>query len=215
VDCVTGGLGRWRERAWEGAHFNVTAVFTWTCPPCCGTISPWPGVLPGKDGVLMQGMQRKSWAWMLVCVLLMAGVQAHAQRTEGDRAAASGPYEAEVAVRSQGDSERNAGFGRALAVVLAKVTGDRGAAQRPGVRDELGNAKDYVSGYDYRQDEGVSATGAPSFQTTLVARFKQDDVDQLIQMLGLPSWPLPRPKPVLWLAIDDGRSKSSVRSGCK
>jgi len=161
----------------------------------------------------MQGMQRKSWAWMLVCVLLMAGGQAHAQRTEGDRAAASGPYEAEVAVRSQGDSERNAGFGRALAVVLAKVTGDRGAAQRPGVRDELGNAKDYVSGYDYRQDEGVSATGAPSFQTTLVARFKQDDVDQLIQMLGLPSWPLPRPKPVLWLAIDDGSGPRLVGLG--
>ena len=166
----------------------------------------------------MQGTQRKFWGWMLAshllaCMLLVASGGAHAQRTEGDRAAASGPYEAEVAVRSQGDSERNAGFGRALAVVLAKVTGDRGAAQRPGVRDELGNAKDYVSGYDYRQDEGVSATGAPSFQTTLVARFKQDDVDQLIQMLGLPSWPLPRPKPVLWLAIDDGSGPRLVGLG--
>jgi hypothetical protein len=152
----------------------------------------------------MQGMQRKSWAWMLMGVLLIVGGQAHAQRTEGDRAAASGPYEAEVAVRNQADSERNAGFSRALAVVLGKVTGDRGAAQRPGVRDELGKAKDYVAGYDYRQDEGFSANGAPSFQTTLVARFKRDDVDQLIQMLGLPNWPQPRPKPVLWLAINDG-----------
>ena len=161
----------------------------------------------------MQGMQRKSWAWMLVGAMLMFGGQAHAQRVEGDRAAASGPYEAEVAVRSQGDSERNAGFSRALAVVLAKVTGDRGAAQRPGVRDELGKAKDYVSGYDYRQDEGVSSTGAPSFQTTLVTRFKKDDVDQLIQMLGLPGWPLPRPKPVLWLAINDGSGPRLVGLG--
>ena len=161
----------------------------------------------------MQGMQRKSWAWMLASVLLVFSGLAHAQRTEGDRAAASGPYEAEVAVRNQADGERNAAFGRALGVVLAKVTGDRGAAQRPGVRDEIGKAKAYVSGYDYRQDEGVSASGAPSFQTTLVVRFKRDDVDQLIQMLGMPSWPLPRPKPVLWLAINDGSGPRLVGLG--
>jgi len=156
----------------------------------------------------MRGMQRKSWVWMLAVVLLSAGMAfgapAHAQRVEGDRAAASGAYEAEVAVRNQAEAERNAGFGRALVVVLGKVTGDRGGAQRPGVRDELGNAKTYVAGYDYRQDEGMAANGAPTFQTTLVVRFQRDDVDQLIQMLGLPSWPQPRPKPVLWLAINDG-----------
>ena len=166
----------------------------------------------------MQGMQRKSWAWMLAghllagMLLLFAGL-AQAQRVEGDRAAASGAYEAEVAVRNQAEAERNAGFGRALAAVLSKVTGDRGAAQRPGVRDELGGAKDYVAGYDYRQDEGVSVSGAPSFQTTLVVRFKRDDVDQLIQMLGLPNWPQPRPKPVLWLAINDGSGPRLVALG--
>ena len=87
---------------------------------------------------------------------------AMAQRVEGDRAAASGAYEAEVAVRNQTDGERNGAFGRALAQVLANATGDRGAAQQPGVRDELGKAKGYVASYDYRQDEGVSTTtGAP------------------------------------------------------
>ena len=166
----------------------------------------------------MQRTQRKFWARMLAntllasMLLLFAGL-AQAQRTEGDRAGASGPYDAEVAVRNQSDGERNAAFGRALGVVLAKVTGDRGAAQRPGVRDEVGKAKAYVSGYDYRQDEGVSASGAPSFQTTLVVRFKRDDIDQLIQMLGMPSWPMPRPKPVLWLAINDGSGPRLVGLG--
>ena len=160
----------------------------------------------------MQGMQRKSWAWVLASLLLFCGL-AHAQRTEGDRAGASGPYEAEVAVRNQADEERNGAFGRALAVVLGKVTGDRGAAQRPGVRDELANAKEYVAGYDYRQDEGRSASGAPSFQTMLVVRFERGEVDQLIDMLGLPKWPLPRPKPVLWLAINDGSGPRLVGLG--
>jgi len=157
-------------------------------------------------------MRQGGWiAWMTA--LLLACGMANAQRTEGDRAAASGAYEAEVSVRNQTDGERSGAFGRALAQVLAKATGDRGAAQRPGVRDELGKARGFVSGYDYRQDEGVSATGAPSFQTTLVVRFKRDEVDAMIEALGLPRWPLPRPKPVLWLAIDDGTGPRLVGLG--
>ncbi len=139
-----------------------------------------------------------------VSALLVASGLAFAQRTEGDRPAASGAYETETSVRNQTDGERNAAFGRALAQVLAKATGDTAVATRPGVREELAKARDYVDGYDYRQDEGVSANGAPSFKTILITRFKPGAVDDLVGMLGLPVWPLPRAKPVLWLAIDDG-----------
>ena len=128
-----------------------------------------------------------------------------AQRVEGDRAQARGVYQAEVSVRGQGEGERNAGFARALVEVLAKVTGDRGVAERPGVDSALRRAAGYVDGFDYRQDEGVSATtGAPTYGTTLVVRFDRAAVDDFISALGLPVWPQPRPKPVLWLAIDDG-----------
>jgi hypothetical protein len=125
-------------------------------------------------------------------------------RTEGDVASARGAYEAEVPVNSQSDSDRNGALARALGSVLAKLSGDRSAMTRPGVAQALRNAKDYVESYDYRQDQGTSASGAPSFRTVLVARFRQDDVDGLVAALGLPVWPQPRPKPVAWLAIDDG-----------
>ncbi len=138
---------------------------------------------------------------------------AHAQRVEGDRAAASGIYEAEVPVNSQTDTERNNGFARALAQVLAKISGDRGATGRPGVGQELRRAKEYVEGYDYRQDQGVSSTGAPTFKTKLVVRFDRAKVDGIIGALGLPIWPQPRPKPVLWLAIDDGKGPRLVAVG--
>ena len=160
----------------------------------------------------MHVVRRGGW-WALATALLLFAGSAAAQRIEGDRAVASGPYAAEVAVRNQTEPERRAAFGRALAQTLAKVTGDRQAGSRPGVRDELAKAKEYVAGFDYRQDEGVSATGAPSFQTTLVVRFKQDAVDDLIDMLGIPVWPSPRPKPVLWLAIDDGSGPRLVGLG--
>ena len=149
---------------------------------------------------------RVAWTtgWLLVMLVGSTGL-AHAQRVEGDRAAAQGVYQAEVPVRSQSEGEREAGFARALAQVLGKLSGDRSAAGRPGVSDELRRAKDYVDGYDYRQDEGVSSTtGAPTYDTTLVVRFDRDKVDDIAAALGLPVWPTPRPKPVLWLAIDDG-----------
>ncbi len=135
--------------------------------------------------------------------LSLSGV-AFAQRTEGDRAAAQGSYETEVPVRNQTEPERNRALARALLQVLSKATGDAAVGQRAGVRDELARAKDLVESFDYRQDEGVSAAGAPSFQTVMVVRFDQQEVDDLADMLGLPRWAQPRPKPVLWLAIDDG-----------
>lgn len=146
--------------------------------------------------------------WALAA--LLAASPALAQRVEGDRASGQGMYEAEVPVRSQGEPEREAAFARALAQVFSKLSGDRDIAGRPGVGQELRRAKDYVDGYDYRQDESIGPTGAPSFRTTLVVRFKGEDVDAVAAALGLPVWPQPRPKPVVWLAIDDGNGPRLV-----
>ena len=146
----------------------------------------------------------------LAAVLLVVSSGVAAQRVEGDRASASGAFSAEVPVNSQAEGDRGAAMARALAQVLAKQTGDRGVTGRPGVGQELRRAKDYASRFDYRQDEGVSASGAPSFRTTLVVEFDADKVGELINTLGLPVWPQPRPKPVLWLAIDDGKGARLV-----
>jgi hypothetical protein len=145
-----------------------------------------------------------------LAALLLASFAAAAQRVEGDRAAAAGPYEAEVSVNGQGEAERNTGFARGLSSVLAKLSGIRNVSSQPGVGPELRRAREYVKDYDYRQDEGVGPTGAPTFGTTLVVRFDREEVDELIATLGLPVWPMPRPKPVLWLGIDDGKGPRLV-----
>lgn len=152
-----------------------------------------------------------------ICLLCLAlgpvGLPARAQeglRTEGDLATAQGLYAAEVAVNSQTEQAREAGYARALARVLEKLSGDAAVATRPGVAQELRNAKAYVESYDFRQDQGVGPTGAPIFRTMLVTRFAPEAVDTLAAALGLPVWPQPRPKPVLWLAIDDGKGPRLV-----
>lgn len=163
---------------------------------------------------MMHRAIRWAWTtvWLLAGALALAGT-ASAQRVEGDRAGAQGVYEAEVPVNNQSESERNTGLARALAQVLGKLSGEGNAAMRPGVGQELRRAKEYVKSYDYRQDEGLSASGAPSFRTTLIARFDPDKVDGMAASLGVPVWPSPRPKPVLWLAIDDGSGPRLVGLG--
>jgi hypothetical protein len=145
-----------------------------------------------------------------VALWLVLGT-AFAQRVEGDVVpGAQGMYEVDVKVNGQGEAERNTAFARALSGVLAKLTGNRSVAGLPGVGQELRHARDYVKTYDYRQDEGRSATGAPTFTTTLIVRFDPEAVDSIAATLGLPVWAEPRPKPVLWLAIDDGRGPRLV-----
>jgi hypothetical protein len=152
----------------------------------------------------------------LAGLLVLAAPVARAQdglRTEGDVATAQGLYAAEVPVNSQTAEAREAGFARALAKVLEKLSGDAGIVNRPGVAQELRNAQAYVDSYDFRQDQGVSASGAPTFRTVLVARFVPEAVESMTAALGLPVWPQPRPKPVLWLAIDDGSGPRLLSTG--
>ena len=159
---------------------------------------------------------RRSLAFILflaTCLSMPVALAQSGMRTEGDVASAQSAYEAEVPVNSQSDADRSGALSRALGAVLGKLSGDRSAMTRPGVAQALRSAKDMVESYDYRQDQSISATGAPSFRTLLVARFRQDDVDGLVAALGLPVWPQPRPKPVVWLAIDDGSGPRLLTTG--
>lgn len=142
--------------------------------------------------------------WGLLCLLPACALAQSGLRTEGDVAGAKSVYDAEVPVASQADADRNGALARALGNVLARLSGDRSVAGKPGVAQELRNAAAYVGSYDYRQDQTAGPGGVPTFRTILVAHFKPEAVDSLASALGLPVWPQPRPKPVLWLAIDDG-----------
>src|SRR5690606_1886147 len=137
----------------------------------CGTISPRTAVAQGhRMRLFARGTHRPAWA----LALLLAAAPALAQRVEGDRAAAHGMDEAEEPVRSQAGDEPETAFARALAQVFAQRSGARSVASRPGVAQELRRAADHVEGFDYRQDESLGASGAPSFRTMLVVRFKPE-----------------------------------------
>lgn len=112
-------------------------------------------------------------------------------------------YTAEVPVSSQESRERDAALGRALAQVLVRVTGSADAASGPVVQRALRVAGTLATGTEYRDVE-ETVGGVPVLRQVLEARFDPESVDALVMAAGLPLWAGERPKPMLWLAIDDG-----------
>jgi uncharacterized protein len=114
-------------------------------------------------------------------------------------------YEGETPVDSQSEAHRIAALPRALAHVLVKVTGDPAARADAALVD----ARGLLEQYRYRQDV-VTEYGVPKMKTFLIARFNRDAIEGLAAGAGRSLWPTPRPRPLLWLAIDDGRGPRLV-----
>ncbi len=107
-------------------------------------------------------------------------------------------YEGEAAVASQSEADRQAALPAALAAVLVKRTGDRSVADDPQLAAALRQAPQLLQQFRYRQD-------GDSGGSVLIARFDAGAVDRALAAAGRVLWPEPRPQPVVWLAIDDGR----------
>jgi hypothetical protein len=142
---------------------------------------------------------------ILAVVLCLIGLSLAATVAAQDAAL----YEGEAPVTDQGAAARAAALPRALAQVFDKVTGEAGAGARRELAPALADAASLMQQYRYRQDVD-SRDGTPQVRLYLIARFDQVAVDALIGKAGLPIWPSPRPKPLLWLAIDDGRGARLV-----
>lgn len=126
-------------------------------------------------------------------------------------------YRADVEMISQGSAEQRAAAARALGMVVVKISGDRQAASHPVVRRAMPQAQAFVTdmqGTDASSDqEGNTAVGgSPVFKTKMTFTFDQGSVDALVAGAGLDYWPSPRTRPILWLAIDDGKGARLVNS---
>ena len=120
-----------------------------------------------------------------------------------------GFYKAEVSVNSENDAERRGATIRALAQVLVRLTGNPQAGANAVVRRASGNVEALVTESSIRQDP-QTINGVPTYKSVLAVSFDPDAVDALVAGAGLRFWTSTRPKPILWLAIDDGRGPRLV-----
>lgn len=126
-------------------------------------------------------------------------------------------YQAEVELLSQSAGERRAAAAQALGLVLVKLTGQSGATGNPVVRRALARAEALVvdsRGSETMTDQqgNTAIGGVPVFKSLMTFSFDPAGVDALIAGAGLPYWAGGRPRPLLWLAIDDGRGARLVNS---
>jgi hypothetical protein len=126
-------------------------------------------------------------------------------------------YQGEAELLSQGAGERRAAAARALAQVLVKLSGDPLAPGNPVVRRALASAESFVSDshaseVSSDQEGNTAVGGVPVYKSTMNFAFDPGSVDALMAGAGLRVWGSPRPRPILWLAIDDGRGARLVNS---
>ncbi|MFY2762990.1 DUF2066 domain-containing protein [Arenimonas sp. MALMAid1274] len=126
-------------------------------------------------------------------------------------------YQAEVTLTSQGAGERRTAAARALGQVVVKLTGNPQAAGHPVVRRAMANAESFIT--DTRasetssdQEGNTAVGGVPVYKTVMSFAFDPGSVDALVAGAGLNYWGGNRPRPILWLAIDDGRGARLVNA---
>ena len=120
-------------------------------------------------------------------------------------------YRGEAVMDTVGDNAKRIATAQALGQVIVKLTGNPAANGNVVIRRAMPTAASLVAETNTRQD-GDSASGMPVFKNVLVVSFDPEAVDALIGAAGLKYWTGARPRPILWLAIDDGRGPRLVTS---
>ena len=118
-------------------------------------------------------------------------------------------YSTELTISSQNAGERRGATIRALGQVLVRITGNPQAGANATVRRASANIDSMVLESKIRQDSDT-VNGVPVYKTVLSVSFDPESVDALAAAAGLRFWSSSRPKPILWLAINDGRGARLV-----
>ena len=116
-------------------------------------------------------------------------------------------YTASVPVNSQ--NEKRSAMQRGLIQVAVRLSGDPKAGSNTVIRRGAANVEALVTASKWTQDS-ETVNGVPVYKTVLSVSFDPDAVDALVGGSGLRYWTGARPKPILWLAIDDGRGPRLV-----
>jgi len=113
-------------------------------------------------------------------------------------------YSGVVVVSGQGEDERNEAVPEALIQVLQKLSGRREMPFSTALDEALANASGLLLSIRYSKIERLDPDGVISPQLQLIAKFRQDEVDTLLKLVGLPRWQQERPAVQIWVVIDDG-----------
>lgn len=126
-------------------------------------------------------------------------------------------YQAQVPVAAQSPAELKRAARSGLAEVLVRVSGRADSARHAALGEALAQADRYVEQYRYDTvaPPAVAEPLEQSFeaaapQPIVVLSFAPGQIQSLLRKAGLPVWGANRPTLLVWLALDDGSSRTLV-----
>lgn len=119
-------------------------------------------------------------------------------------------YQAQLPVATKGAAERNEIAADVLKDVLLKVVGDSAALNSVDLTPILQQSKHYILQYQYHRMNTISDDLTQPDKLELQLTFNEQQINQSLFELGLPVWIGSRPDVLLWLAIDNGNSRTLV-----
>jgi len=121
-------------------------------------------------------------------------------------------YQSPIPVASQSEQERKQLAPQALRQVILKVVGDRSALDLTDLNPLIGRAESLVQQFQYERINDINADLTQPDRLALLLTFNQSSLNQSLTNLGLPIWSKTRPEVLVWLALDDGQSRTLIGS---
>lgn len=122
-----------------------------------------------------------------------------------------GLYEAEVPVSGQGTASRQEAVTEAMKLILVKLTGDRNAGERMELAPLIEGAERYVQQYRYVESPAPADPGASGLPVLrLRVSFDESNLDNALRNLGIQVWGRERPSTLIWVAMEQGDTRSII-----
>lgn len=138
-------------------------------------------------------------------VMLLLALPGHGREVDG-------LYRAEVPVKGQGREERLAAYPGALAQVVIKLTGSRQAPQSPPLAKVMAAPQNLVQQYLYQEQDSLLLKDQ-GYTHKLVVIFDERALERAVVAAGVPLWGRTRPDLLLWLALEEGSSRTQLGAG--
>ncbi len=120
-------------------------------------------------------------------------------------------YEYHSLVATQTRPERNQATADGLAEIMIRASGQAGVLKNAGVKSALRNPSRYLLEYRYLSTDKtieVDNKTVPAYQ--LILKFSDSSIEKLLRDQQLPIWPANRPSVMVWLVVDEGKTKRII-----
>lgn len=132
--------------------------------------------------------------------------------TESFAAEVANLYQSPVPVVTQSEQERQQLAPQVLQQVILKVVGDRSALDVTDLTPVLSQANKLVQQFQYERINEIDEDLTQPDRLALLLKFNEASLNKSITNLGLPIWSKTRPDVLVWLALDDGQSRTVIGS---